>query len=67
LGRVRAMQKVGAAARKKSDEARLARLEKKGLIRRGSGGSQRWLLKFRPVKVNGSVLKDLLYERRSGW
>ncbi|HEX9264053.1 MAG TPA: type II toxin-antitoxin system prevent-host-death family antitoxin [Candidatus Binatia bacterium] len=46
---------------------RLARLERKGLIRRGSGGSGQWLNKRRLVKVPGSVLQDLLDERRSGW
>jgi prevent-host-death family protein len=48
-------------------EDRLARLERKGLIRRGSGGSGQWLTKLRLVKVPGSVLQDLLDERRSGW
>jgi hypothetical protein len=61
------MKKVGVVPLKKSDEARLARLEKKGLIRRGSGGNQQLLLKRRPVKLKGSVLTDLLEERRSGW
>ncbi|HVO96090.1 MAG TPA: type II toxin-antitoxin system prevent-host-death family antitoxin [Terriglobales bacterium] len=46
---------------------RLARLERKGLIRRGSGGSGQWITKRRLVKVPGSVLQDLLDERRSGW
>ena len=46
---------------------RLARLERKGLIRRGSGGSAQWLAKRRLVKVPGSVLQDLLNDRRSGW
>ena len=46
---------------------RLARLERKGFIRRGRGGSGQWLTKRRLVKVPGSVLQDLLDERRSGW
>ena len=49
------------------DDDRIARLERKGLIRRGTGGSARWLFKRHPVKVPGSVLQDLLDERRSGW
>ena len=49
------------------DDDRIARLEREGLIRRGSGGSEQWLLKHRPVKVPGSVLKNLMDERRSGW
>jgi prevent-host-death family protein len=48
------------------DAARLARLERKGLIRRGNGESGLWLVKRRPVKVPGSVLQDLLDERGSG-
>jgi len=39
-----------------SDEARMARLERKGLIRRGSGDSGQWLVKRRPVKVPGSKI-----------
>jgi len=62
-GRVRASR----MAIKKFEEDRLTRLERKGLIRRGSGASKQWLLKRRPVKNRGSVLKDLLDERRSGW
>jgi prevent-host-death family protein len=50
-----------------ADEDRLARLERKGLIRRGSTGSLKWLAKRRPVKLKGSVLRDLLDERGSGW
>jgi prevent-host-death family protein len=50
-----------------SDEERIARLERKGLIRRGSGDPKRSLAKRRPVKLRGSVLEDLLDERRSGW
>ena len=48
-------------------EERIARLERKGLIRRGSGDPKKWLAKYRPVRVRGSVLEDLLDERRSGW
>ena len=48
------------------DAARLARLERKRLIRRGNGESGLWLVKRHPVKVPGSVLQDLLDERRSG-
>ena len=50
-----------------SGEDRLTRLERKGLIRRGTGGSIKWLLKRRPPKLKGSVLQDFLDERRSGW
>lgn len=47
-------------------DGRLVRLERRSLIRRGTGGLPSWLGR-RPVKVRGSVLKDLLKERRSGW
>jgi prevent-host-death family protein len=59
------LQSAARGAIKRDD--RLARLERKGLIRRGSGGSGQWLIKRRLVKVSGSVLQDLLDERRSGW
>jgi prevent-host-death family protein len=51
-----------------SDEARLARLERSGLIRRGKGGSLDWLLHRQPAKVEGaSLVEELLKERESGW
>lgn len=55
------------ARRAASRNGRLARLERKGLIRRGSSDPDQWLVKHRPVNVSGSVLQDLLDERRSGW
>ena len=45
---------------------RLDELERQGLIRRGRGGVPD-LLRRPPIRVKGSVLKDLLAERRSGW
>jgi prevent-host-death family protein len=50
-----------------SDDDRLSRLERKGLIRRAVPGHNKWLAKHRPVKVKGSVLQGLLDERGSGW
>ena len=52
---------------RKHAAARLDELERQGLIRRGTGGVRQWLSRHRPVKVPGSVLKDLMEERRSGW
>ena len=49
------------------DRARLDRLARRGLVRRGRGGSMGWLLKHEPLKIRGSVLKDLFEERESGW
>jgi antitoxin (DNA-binding transcriptional repressor) of toxin-antitoxin stability system len=48
-------------------EQPLVRLERLGLIRRGSGGLPPWFGKRRPPRLRGSVLRDLLDERRSGW
>ncbi|MGH7319206.1 MAG: type II toxin-antitoxin system Phd/YefM family antitoxin [Candidatus Rokuibacteriota bacterium] len=46
--------------------ARLARLERRGLIRRGAGGLPDWLGKRRPPRLRRSVLREFLQERRSG-
>lgn len=46
--------------------ARLARLERKGLIRRGAGGRPGWLAKHKPARLPGGVLRGLLDERASG-
>ncbi|MGH7390074.1 MAG: type II toxin-antitoxin system Phd/YefM family antitoxin [Candidatus Rokuibacteriota bacterium] len=51
---------------KGADEDRLVRLERQGVIRRGTGGRSA-LLTSRPVRVKGSVLEDLIAERKSGW
>jgi prevent-host-death family protein len=55
-----------AGRRKGDDEDRLAELERKGLIRRGRGGLPEWLGRPRP-RLRGSLLQDVLAERRSGW
>jgi len=53
---------------KADDEARLARLERKGIIRRGKGNMADWLKHHKPVKIpGGSLLEALLEERESGW
>ena len=49
------------------DDARLARLERRGLIRRGTGGLPDWVGRRRPPRLRGSVLRDLFEERESGW
>ena len=46
---------------------RLAQLERRGLIRRGSGGLPDWLGRRRPPRLRGSVLRDFLKEREEGW
>lgn len=47
--------------------SRLDSLERQGLIRRGRGGLPEWLGRRKPVRVKGSVLRDFLEERGSGW
>ncbi len=58
---------VPAADRHAGDADRLARLERKGLLRRGRGSVAEWLRKNPPVRGTTGVLKALLDERRSGW
>jgi prevent-host-death family protein len=63
IARMIPLQKVSRVA---TSDAALARLERKGLIRRGNGDSSLWVAKRRLVKVEGSMLQDLLAERRTG-
>jgi antitoxin (DNA-binding transcriptional repressor) of toxin-antitoxin stability system len=53
--------------RRGTDDGRLDRLERRGVLRRGSGGLPEWLGKRRPPRLRGSVLRDLWAERASGW
>jgi prevent-host-death family protein len=46
---------------------RLARLERQGLIRRGSGGRSTGLRTGKPTRLPGGVLRGLLEERERGW
>ncbi len=50
------------------DEERLARLERKGAIRRGTGDLAEWFKTHKPIKIPGGagVLQALLDERESG-
>jgi prevent-host-death family protein len=49
------------------DEERLSRLERHGLIRRGTGQLPAWLGRRKPPRLRRSLLRDLLAERESGW
>ena len=49
------------------DEARLAELERRGVLRRGTGKLPRWLGRRKSPRISGSVLQDFLDERESGW
>lgn len=57
----------GRPAGRGADQQRLARLERRGLIRRGSGRPPDWLGKRKPPRLGRSLLRDLLAERESGW
>src|SRR5437879_6353376 len=61
------IESVRAQQGRTADQARLARLERAGVIRRGRPISQ-WLIDEPPVKLpkGVSVLEALLEERRSG-
>ena len=56
-----------ATLRSPEDEGHLARLERRGLIRRGTGSFPDRLGRRKPPRARGSVLRDLLAERESGW
>ena len=46
---------------------RLARLERQGLIRRGTGGRAPAAGTRKPTRLPGGVLRGLLEERERGW
>jgi hypothetical protein len=56
-------------AKRDLDEERLARLERKGAIRRGTGDFGEWLKTHKPIKIPGGagVVEALLEDRESGW
>ena len=58
---------AGRATARGRIDARLLRLERQGLIRRGTGGLPAVLKRRRPRRVRGSVVQALLNERESGW
>lgn len=57
---------VAVAAGRSADDGRLARLERRGLVRAGAGGLPIWFGRRKPPRVKGSVLDDLLTERQEG-
>jgi antitoxin (DNA-binding transcriptional repressor) of toxin-antitoxin stability system len=46
---------------------RLARLERQGLIRRGTGGRPSGVATRKPARLPGGVLRGLLEERERSW
>jgi prevent-host-death family protein len=64
------IKKSKARSKEQLDEERLARLEAKGAIRRGTGDFAAWLKTRKPIKIPGGpagVVQALLEERESGW
>jgi prevent-host-death family protein len=63
------LKKSKAVSKKDLVEERLARLERKGAITRGTGDFAEWLKTHKPIKIPGGagVLQALLEERESGW
>jgi prevent-host-death family protein len=61
------IESVRARQDKTADAARLARLERAGIIRRGGGPVPKWLIEKTPVKLKKgvSVVQALLEERDS--
>lgn len=60
------LRKSKAASKQDRDEERLARLEAKGAIRRGTGDMAEWFKTHKPIKFPGGpagVLQALLEER----
>lgn len=57
---------VAIAGGRPAEDGRLARLERRGLVRVGTGGLPIWFGRRKPPVVKGSVLHDLLAERRNG-
>lgn len=62
------LKRSKAVSKKDLDEERLARLERKGAIRRGTGDFAAWLKTHKPIKIPGGagVLQALLEERENG-
>lgn len=58
---------LGEAGAAHTNDERLRNLEERGLVRRGSGGLPAWLGRRRPVRIAGSLLRDVLAEREEGW
>ena len=58
---------VAPLAAVEATDDRLARLERRGLVRVGTGGLPEGLGRRKPARLRGSVLRDLLAERRRGW
>ena len=64
------LTKAKALSKQDRDEERLARLERRGAIRRGTGDMAAWLKTHKPIKIPGGpvgVVQALLDERESGW
>ena len=63
------IKKSKVLSKEELDEERLARLEAKGAIIRGTGDFAAWLKTHKPIKIPGGagVVEALLEDRESGW
>jgi len=63
------LRRSKARSKRDLDDERLASLERKGAITRGTGDFGEWLKTHKPIKIPGGagVLQALLEERESGW
>jgi prevent-host-death family protein len=62
------LEPIGTADRPGDDEARLLRLERAGILRRGRGGALQEILKVDPPRPapGADIVSTLLDERRTG-
>lgn len=69
LDRGRPVARLESAAAEPTDEGRLERLERQGLIRRGRGGIKELVKKNPPIRLasGASLVEAVLDERRSGY
>lgn len=60
-------RRIGELKPEETDEERLARLEREGIIRRGTGKLPPDFLTRELPKFEGSVLEQLLEDRKNSW
>ena len=60
-------KRIGELKPEDTDEERLARLEREGIIRRGTGKLPPDFLTRELPKFEGSVLEQLLEDRKNSW
>jgi prevent-host-death family protein len=58
---------VSASGPGADDDGRIGRLQRRGLVRAGTGKLPVWFGRRKPPRLRGGVLADLLAEREEGW